>query len=492
MPFEGLRIPVLAALCFLLAACSSQDGAKGKPNVVLISIDNLGAEHMGCYGYAHNTSPFLDSLAKEGVLFEHVTAQETWTLPSHASLLSSTYVGVHGVYNVQYKLPQKNLALLQEAFGDQGYFTMAFITCDFLSSTFGFNRGFDSFTCKSISIKEINPEILHALSTRLREPFFLFIHYFDVHSPFGEPNPYGESYAKEFSFDLKKLLLIMHKLAHKKTKTPTQEEIAWVKGKFPFLDMNKLLSDDSFINTPMPQKELKKRIYNYFTGASKKELEPLKGLYDNGIAYVDKHLSDFFKSLKGFPWYEKTIFAITSDHGEAFCEHPGEFGHAKCLPFGEVVNIPLILNGNAIPRGKRINASVKSIDLAPTLLELAGFPIPKSFQGKSLLPLISKEEGRGDVILSGSQYSGKMSIQEGRWKLVADMRKGRNWLFDLESPEGEAKDLSGEHPGLLSQLLGKLKSTERLNKKLGLEINQEIANIDEEMRGRLRSLGYIE
>jgi len=127
-----MRIPSLAFLIVLamLFACSPGGDSGTARNFVLISIDNLGAHHLGCYGYEREISPFMDSLAEGGVLFENVTAQETWTLPSHASMLSSRYTGAHGVWNIEKKLPIEKLTLLQETFRAGGFRTAGFASCE--------------------------------------------------------------------------------------------------------------------------------------------------------------------------------------------------------------------------------------------------------------------------------------------------------------------------------------------------------------------------
>jgi arylsulfatase A-like enzyme len=216
----------------------------------------------------------------------------------------------------------------------------------------------------------------------------------------------------------------------------------------------------------------------------------IKAAYDNGIAYMDKRLSELFERLKPFPWFKNTVFALTSDHGEAFHQHPGVVVHGG-LPYGELVHVPFLMLGPGVPVNRRISALTASIDIAPTLAELAEVSIPVGFQGRSLVPLLRGERMKNPVVLAGSKDAQRLSFQDERWKLILDMREGQVMLFDLKSPAGEGKDVSTDHPEIAGQLKKKLLEYEKTNQRAGAGIIRGRLELDDKTRARLREMGYI-
>jgi hypothetical protein len=238
---------VLAAVLFcMMGACSDVDMDTVRPNIVLISIDNLAAGHMGGYGYERETTPFMDALAREGLLFENLVAQETWTLPSHTSLMSSRYVGAHGTWELLSLLPERNLVLLQEALKKGGYRTAGFTTCEFLTETYRFDRGFDHFSSRRIPAETLNAEILEFLQTAPPEPFFLFIHYFDVHAPFIEDNPYAENFTSEQNDETRQLIKKLGTYIGRRLGDLTLEEIAWFEKNLGVSGLKEMVADEKF------------------------------------------------------------------------------------------------------------------------------------------------------------------------------------------------------------------------------------------------------
>lgn len=483
-----LRNPLLLGLALLGFACSPETEAR-KPNVVLISIDNLGADHMGCYGYEQPITPFMDALAAKGTLFENVTAQDTWTLPSHASMLSSRYVGAHGVWMIENRLASLNLPLVQESFQAVGFATAAFTTCQFLSLDYGFTRGFDTFSLNDEPAEKVTPKVIDHLSG-MEEPFFLFLHYYDVHAPFTEKNPYGPDLsAGEPTPEAKAEMKRMRALQGKRLKNLTEEERAWIAADYPDSTLNEWLGTEEGA-TKITFKEIENLAYHYLLRAGAGEMGSIRGAYDNGVAYMDLRLGELFQRLEAFPWFANTIFAVTSDHGEAFSEHQGVFGHGGA-PFQELVKVPLFIVGPGIAKGRRIKSPVAGIDIAPTLLALAQVSVPEGFQGRSLGEALRQGEPALRTILSGSQDAKKLSFQEGSWKLVMDLEKGDTWLFDVASPEGERLDRADEHPEKVTLLKEKLMQSEKYNKMASSNLIQEKVNLSEESKARLKALGYL-
>lgn len=361
----GLAI-LLAALS--LSGCERSGGSQqaslaARPNVILISIDSLRPDHLHCYGYARQTSPTLDRLAAEGALFENAISSAPWTLPAHAAMFTGLADSVHGVLDTVNKLPEQRRTLA-EVMREAGYQTAGFFSGPYLHPIFGLSQGFETYEdCTSyaryndetaaakgmIDEPELwdrmhaditNPHVLSAVSqwadTRTRMPFFLFVHMWDVHFDFIPPPPYDTMFDPDYTGPMD--------------------------GRNFFFDPR--------VNKEMPARDL----------------EHLKALYDGEIAWTDATLEKILTKLREKGLLKDAIVMVTADHGTAFFEH-GLKAHRNAL-YDEVIRIPLILwaPGRA-PAGLRVSRQVRTIDLAPTLIELAGLQ-PPAMMGQSLAPLL--------------------------------------------------------------------------------------------------------
>ncbi|MHC4942287.1 MAG: sulfatase, partial [Planctomycetota bacterium] len=402
----------------------------------------------------------------------------------------------HGVERSTSRLPAGGLPLLQEQLKAAGYHTAAFTTCLFVSATFGFERGFDHFDYEYVPAEKVNPKVLDYLSEKTGEPFFLFLHYYDVHHPFTETNPYGESFGDDHMPHLQDVLWRLKKLRGLKVSDLTAEQRDWLADTFHNYEVMSLLTAEENRDMKITKEILLNLSAVYLQKVDPRAMESIMGAYDNGVAYMDKRLAELFDSLKAFPWYENTIFIITSDHGEAFNQHPGITGHGG-PPFRELARIPLIMTGPGLPRAARIHDLVMSIDIAPTIMELAGLPPVKGYQGLSLTPAIggdlveSGEPFPDRPILSGSEETLRLSLQEGDWKLVMSLDIDRSWLFDLSSPEGEHEDLSKADPERVEKMKEALIRSERYNRKAAEMLRLDEVELDESARELLRELGYL-
>ncbi|MBN2491692.1 MAG: sulfatase, partial [Planctomycetes bacterium] len=439
--------------------------------VILISIDSLRPDHLGCYGYARNTSPTLDRLAQEGALFETVWSSTSWTLPAHAALFTSLPDLVHGCIHGDRWLDGSRYTLA-EAFQDAGYHTAGFFSGPYLHPNYGLAQGFDSYhDCTSyadqtlaflqgqaaagaeppvvLSCKDITNEIVLRAVTRWLEraprgPFFLFIHMWDVHYEYIPPAPYDTMFVAERA----------------------DPDGAGPHG-----------------------------------AAAARHLEYLKSQYDGEIRWTDDTLAKLFARLAERGRFENAVIAVTADHGEAFGEH-GLHGHHYTL-FEEEVRVPLILRyPPAVPAGRRIPELAHLIDLAPTLLSLASLrPMPHAL-GRDLTPLLA---GTGapwpdtpvlsellDPLVTGPQ----LALRTRTWKLAELIGTGRVLMFDLEKDPGEQRPLFGpdaalspdEIASLLASTAKKLQNAARL---LPVPTTRDTPPIPEMTEAHLRSLGYL-
>ena len=331
--FDFSRLPVTRA-------------PEGTPNVILISIDSLRADHLGCYGYPRDTSPHIDRLAREGALFEYAIASTSWTLPSHMSMFTSLYDSLHGVEDSRKRLVIDH-PLLAEVMKEAGYRTAGFYSGPLLHPGYGFVHGFEEYVnCTSYpwageqEIKEFvaqrrktrslakaditNPRIYEKVTgwmeEKMKEPFFLFIHYWDVHYDYIPPDPYDKMFDPGYEGEL---------------------------------DVRELEGNES-IHADM----------------ARGDLEHLIALYDGEIRWTDEWIGRLMEMLRTKGLLDRTLIVLTADHGEEFFEH-GAKGHGKSL-YDETIRVPLIVRlPGVVEAGLRISQQVRTIDIYPTVLDIA-------------------------------------------------------------------------------------------------------------------------
>jgi arylsulfatase A-like enzyme len=327
------------------------------PNLILISIDSLRADHLGCYGYPKPTSPSIDALAKEGFLFRNAVSTTTWTLPAHISMLTALYPQVHQVVGDGHRL-NPNAVVCTEILKQHGYRTAGFVSAPLLSSVFGYNQGFDiydDYTIRFPSLEDSHqgataPD-LHAqvgkwIEGNYHDPFFLFLHYWDVHYDYAPPPPFDTLFDPNYTGEI---------------------------------------SGRDFFHDP--------RIVE---GMPARDLQHVLALYDGEIAFTDSYIGRLFELLKRLGIYENSIIVVTSDHGDEFFEH-GCKGHRNNL-FDETLCVPLIIKfphgnlrpdlGPRLPLGTRIAEQVSIVDIVPTFLDCLGIDPGMTFDGRSLMPLL--------------------------------------------------------------------------------------------------------
>jgi arylsulfatase A-like enzyme len=419
-------VPVVIAAPQLVGAAP----AKRPPNVLLVSIDTLRADHVGAYGATNLATPHLDGLAARSTLFTDVTANAPYTLPGHASLFSGQFPSVHGVEDVGRVLASTRSPILARELAAHGYRTQAFTSAVFLTPKFGFAQGFDGFSivdpfrhADSRFFDELaatNPgqglgedereagptRVTQWLAQHADEPFFLFLHTYEVHD-------YDPPRAAE----------------------PCPVEGCGIAA----LDYREFL--------------LKKKNAQPFPG-TEKERAHITHLYDQALAHVDRGLGRILAALDELGIADETIVCVTSDHGEELFER-GFLQHGKSL-HREGLAIPWILHvpGEA-PR--KISRPAMQVDLLPTLFALLGLPADARAQGVDLL-----RDGPPRPVWSevDDSFARQSSVREGGWKLVHAPRDAAvafpaavEWrLFDLVHDPGERDDLSGREPERLGTL----------------------------------------
>jgi len=491
---EWMGMATAATVGAITGSCSDPDPPKpnlhspfvgkpksDRPNIVLFISDTLRADHLSCYGRTPQTSPVLDELADNGVLFERCISGSTWTKPSIGTMFTGVPARVHQAvaaegdineiiqleaYRVQ--ILREEFLTLAEALKQVGYSNAYFIGNGHGRPEFGYGRGFDHVMYRSGYY--VGSQIGDAISwiwDTAQEPFFIVIHQLDPHGPYLPP--------EENFFDLHGV---------------TMEDASRVMDSKEAEEIQQFLTR---YGNPKARAAVKK--------ISPEANEYLKMLYDAEIHTVDYHLKRLTNHLKRINVFDQTVFAFTSDHGEGFREH-GFYGHGAGLGYQELVHVPLVMAGGGLPQGVRVPHSTSMIDLYPTLLELAGVTPPDYVTGS---PMISRS---GDIRVNENRlaYSDldyrnadmstwDASIFDGQYKVASHRTKNEHWIFDHVTDPEEHKNLSGsgELPAekereLIATLRSQVDRYEKLRQQFGEPVWMEAADgVHEE----LQALGYL-
>jgi arylsulfatase A-like enzyme len=430
----------------LAAACGGgeeQPAREGRPNLLLISLDTTRADHLGCYGYARDTSPHLDRLASEGVLFEHAVAPAPWTIPSHASMLTGLYARRHRVHGFAQAMPPR-IETAAALLAADGYATAAVVNFAALGNLLvGFDRSW--IVPPDQGRSEDVFEIASSWLASEPAPFFLFLHVYDAHPPYAPAPEFAALFAEPYQG----------------VATGSAVQLQRVRrGRL-------VLGPD--------------------------DARHLSNLYDGEIRQLDAALGGFLQRLEEAGHLDGTVIAVVSDHGEEFYEHGG-FGHGHTL-HQELVRVPFILSGGGLPHGVRIAAPVSLVDLAPTLLALAGSAAPQGVDGVDLSPHWLGDAGpvseapiysEADVWLGNKERNFRRALRSGRHTLHYDSTSGSYALYDLEHDSGETVDLLPRHPEVVDRL------RPLLAPYIPVKRRPPPPPPPEEMIESLKALGYLE
>jgi arylsulfatase A-like enzyme len=467
-----------AALCCLAIACNGSDRAEGPPNVVLISIDSLRADHLGSYGYERETSPHIDRLASQGIVFENAIADSPWTLPTHASLFTGLTSRVHRVTFDGRRLDPLRTTLA-EVLSAAGYQTRGLWSGPYLHPIFGFDQGFAAYggvvgplayddpqafaaedpvdaarlrrelnreSHRTVTSPTLTRKALEFLAEPHERPFFLFLHYFDVHYDYLPPEEIWRRFDPDYEGKLTSVPFSSHRRIHR----------------------------------DMPERELLH----------------LRALYDGEIFFTDHYVGRVLEALDEHGLSERTLVVLTADHGEEFFEH-GEKGHRKNL-FDEVMKVPLLLRWpGELDAGRRLDTQVALIDVLPTILELVGQDPPEEVQGRSLAPLLRGEALPPADVLTRLVLPGTLSsvaLRTPEWKLIV-RDDDTSAFYDLASDPREQRSL--EPPSSdprLAEARARLARFEAEESRLleRLPTSDVEIELPPEMREALDQLGYGE
>jgi arylsulfatase A-like enzyme len=458
---------MLALGLVALAWSCRRSGDPPRPNLVLVSIDTLRADHLTAYGYERPTSPAISRLADDGVLFEQAFSQSPKTATSHMSLLTGVYPPAHRVANWgerRVRRLSEDVPTLATMLARSGYRTAAHTDGGNVSARLGFDQGFERYlehrgagTVFEGARKALD-RFVEADGAAGRAPFFLFVHTFEVHDPYVPPAEYAAEFVDP---------------SYSGSIVGSQEEL------------DRLASGRSYWAS---HDEYWKRVDR----TDPADIQHLQDLYDAGILYTDAQFGSFMDHLRRLDLDAETIVVVLSDHGEEFLEHGG-FLHNSL--FQEILHVPLILRFPAsldLPAGRRIQTIVRLVDVVPTLLEAMGLPAPEHLQGQSLMPLIFGGEGPTRPVFSQWLAGGRIvALRDGDWKYIRIKRQEQ--LFDLSEDPGESADRRSVRPEILARLQSEVE--EIIGDSYAFAEAQTPArppSLDEETRKQLEALGYLD
>jgi len=430
----------LALLCLVAVLASCGQAPATQPNVLLIVIDTLRADHLGAYGYRHrDTSPAIDQFAKRATRFTRAYATAGWTRPSVGSILTGLPPASHGANTIWNHL-HPDVETLAESFKAAGYSTAGVVSNRHLLKKIGFAQGFDLWDesqaqgAEHISSHQINGLALSMLDEldSAERPWFLFVHYFDPHY----------QYLDHESFD-------------------------FAPSGAPLFDGSEAM------------KELEDSVPSWSPG----DREFLIGRYDEEIRLTDQAIGELLQQIESRPTSPDTLIAITADHGEEFGEH-GSVGHINL--HDEVIRVPLLIQQ---PDGDGIcdvAETVSLLSLAPRLLELAGIAYPKErYPAPSLTGCHPQVPGRGQAF---SESQKQRAVIDGDYKLIVDRERDTPRIYNLKADPAETRNVAPAKPAVrrhLMQLLAR-------NQQQTVRRQSAAPEVGERQLRFLQELGYIE
>lgn len=418
------------------------------PNIILYVVDTLRADALGRYGRGEAASPNLDALADEGVLFESAWANASWTRASVGTLLTGLYPWHHGAESRSDRLPA-TVTTLAEVLGEHGYSSALVNTNPNVGSFFGFGRTFDTVIelyepveKTKVSARDLitSSDVVTAKSAgwlaSVREPFFLVVVSIDPHAPYIPPKRFDPR-----GVDPKRQM----------------------RGRFQFLRRRSFTPEDQ---------------------------DRIRELYAAEVAFNDESLGELLSVVDGVAAPENTIVVVTSDHGEEFWEH-GLRGHGKTLS-DEVLHVPLLIRhaGNErVEPGRREPAAVQLVDVLPTVLDLAGLPVPDGLDGRALFGADADEPRPA---LAGLRLDGRnlLAARAHPWKLIWDRNAATFSLIHMESKDVPADDPEAARAS--RELVAVLESVAKPRDTSEPAGEADADVLPQHVEESLRALGYIE
>ena len=379
----------IAFFLILFLLMSGASALAEKPNVLLITIDTIRRDHLSCYGYGRETTPNIDRLAQESVLFSNSVSVIPLTTPSHATIMTGLHPATHQVFRNSYPVSER-FAMMAEILRKGGYDTGGFVSVRIIESRIGFGQGFDFFS-------DVNPQqaqgtkgstgemerrgdittdiAIKWLNEHVYARFFAWVHLYDPHLPYIPPDEYGYVYNEDYPAYLEKI------------RNPAFRREA-------FADQHEPVGGEQ--KKPVRKKPGLIEFFDRIAGLDREFLTPrrftpdlvgqMRSAYDSEILFSDEQVGRILNLLKEKGVYDKTVIVVVGDHGEILHEKKEYFGHHRHLYEGSLI-VPLIMKFPGIEQ-KRVNEPVTTVDILPTLLDAVGLENREKMDGVSYWPLL--------------------------------------------------------------------------------------------------------
>ena len=448
---SAISIVIISLATFIFAA---KFPARKKMNVVLITIDALRSDHLGCYGYFRNTSPNIDRVAKEGEIFLQAVGQSPRSPTSFGTILTSNMPNEHNLVEWGVASLNKKLVTLTKALKSQGYRTIFLGNCklnlgELRTIMDGVLDDFD-IVYPDVSAMKVTDRIISFINDNLKNRFFVWVHYSNTHTPYSSSDKYLALFTNDSHYD-------------KENKLPIVKAKMDIYGGLNGIS-EVLAGQNNGIDNP-----------DYYIAQ-----------YDGGIRTVDDEVARIIGTLRKNGLYSNTLIIISSDHGEMLGEH-GYYFHHGCFLYEPLLEVPFIIKADGmIPRGTKFNLPVSiHLSLAPTVLDILGINKPATMKGKSLL----RKMGRADNYIFSEDGFGLKSVRYEEWKLIYyenynQTGKPKYELFNLVKDPKESTDLVSMEENIFLQLKNKLDSYKR--KAFFKPV------LDDDSKAQLKYLGYIQ
>ncbi len=460
---------------------------------MLITLDTVRADRLGCYGHERIETPHLDRIAREGILFENAFSSVPSTLPSHASILTGMYPARHGIHDNGVYYLEAGVETLAERLRAEDYATAAFVSAFVLDAQFGLDQGFELFDDQmELALSRSDPRAIrraaHLSDEKRRwfaqlaspserradsvtqaamdwlraldsEPFFLWLHYFDAHQPYRPPEPWDTAYDPGYAG-------VLDGFAH--TFKLAQRRHGWARDAVPAA-----------------------------------EIAHMQARYDGEISFLDQWIGRLLGLLEQRDMLERSLVVVVGDHGEGFGEHLQIWEHNAEI-YDEAVRVPLLVRlPGGEQRGRRIADLVRTVDVAPTVLDLLGLTPWRYVDGTSLRALIegTAESAPAPILLEARRerqvhetQTSSLGLRTEDHKLILTLdRSGRvvsRELFDLKEDPGERRTLTEREPArtraMTRELLARQEELERQRDALPFR------GLDRMTSDALRALGYLD
>lgn len=445
-------------------------------NVLLIVIDALRADRLHLYGNRRPTSPYISRIAENALVCDSAYSQSPWTMPSMATLFTSTYESVHKLSmrpskEAEFSVLDNGFVTMAECFQREGYKTAAISSQPWVSERTEFHLGFDDFTVvgstsQVYEAEKITLKALTWLSNNSDRKFFLYLHFMTPHTPYDPPPPFSNLFWR----------------------VPQPEKFKSFLGK-PNRDVW-----DFMVNV-LARKDPER--------ATSQDIVYLISPYDSEVSYVDWWIGVLHRALKRMRLLNDTLVVLMADHGESFFEH-GMLVHDFHL-YNEVLHVPMIFSNELFfPRQSRIDVPVGIIDVLPTILDLLQMSHFSQLQGRSILSheptgkvysekRIQLEGGLARVrhTLGLEKMTEFEKIQTIEWSLIYNHRSNTYEHYNLRDDPGEQVDVFEHRQEVATSMIRQMKDMRAENLAHQSKVEPTTTNLDEEAIDRLRSLGYL-